>query len=139
MKELIIMAINLHLLFIGVMIFIDCINLYFATMEKDFTIFAKKVNFIVPLYYSIMAALLLSGFVILGVNKMQFSLDAILMIIIWLVVLMLSIKTFKRYKKTKTFPNDISIQKEFRSFAKRKYIIDIALLSLLCAFVYLIK
>ena len=133
------MAINLHLLLIGIMIFIDFINLYFATMEKDFTIFTKKVNFIVPLYYSIMAALLLSGFVILGVNKMHFSFDAILMIIVWLVVLMLSIKTFKRYKKTKTFPNDISIQKEFRSFAKRKYIIDIALLSFLCVFVYLIK
>jgi len=139
MEELMDMAIKLHLVFIVAMILIACINLYYILMIKEFKNFSDKVHFIAPQYYMMMAALFLTGLVVMGVNKMEFSFNAILMIIVWFVIFMLSIKSYKRYKKTKTSPYNIILQKEFRDFAKKKYIIDISLLILTSAIAYMAR
>jgi len=139
MEELMEMAINLHLVFIGAMILIACINLYYILMIKEFQNFSDKVHFIAPQYYMMMAALFLTGLIVMGVNQMEFSFSAILMIVVWFVIFMLSIKSYKRYKKTKTSPNNLVLQKEFRDFAKKKYIIDISLLVATTAIAYLVR
>ena len=127
MEELVITAIKYHQYFIGGMLIVALVNLYFIFTSKEFS---KKVKRINPVYYALFASIAFTGIVVLGVNKMHISHTVYLMLIVWLVIFVMSMKLFKKYKYGS--PN------EYRAFAKKKYILDIVLIVATMGLVYAI-
>ena len=127
MGELIITAIKYHQYFIGGMLIIALVNLYFIFTSKEFSKKVKRVN---PIYYGLFASVAFTGVFLLGVNHMYMTHATYLMVAVWLVIFVMSMKLFKKYK--------YGIPNEYRSFAKKKYILDIALLTITMGLVYAI-
>jgi len=127
MEELVITAIKYHQYFIGGMLIVALVNLYFIFTSKEFS---KKVKRINPVYYALFASIAFTGIVVLGVNKMHISHTVYLMLIVWLVIFVMSMKLFKKYK--------YGSPGEYRAFAKKKYILDIVLIVATMGLVYAI-
>ena len=127
MEELVITAIKYHQYFIGGMLIVALVNLYFIFTSKEFS---KKVKRINPVYYALFASIAFTGIVVLGVNKMHISHTVYLMLIVWLVIFVMSMKLFKKYK--------YGSPDEYRAFAKKKYILDIVLIVATMGLVYAI-
>lgn len=138
MEELMSASVNLHIAFVAIMILMACFNLYLIVKKTEFSEFSKKVHSIAPLYYMIMAALIFTGLIAMGVNHMALTLHVTLMIIAWFIIFILSMKAYKKYKKTKINPRDTALQSDYKSFAKKKYIIDISLMILITMITYLL-
>lgn len=117
MEELLISAIKYHVYFVIAMMIVALINLYFVFMDKGFSKKVKKVN---PVYYSLLASVAFTGVIILAVYRFEMTLASYLMITVWLVIFVMSMKLFKKYK--------YGSPSEYRAFAKKKYILDIILL-----------
>ena len=117
MEELVTTAIKYHQYFIGGMLIVALVNLYFIFTDKEFSKKVKKVN---PIYYALLASVAFTGVVVLGVNQMHINHAVYLMLVVWLVIFVMSMKLFKKYKYGS--PN------EYRAFAKMKYILDIVLI-----------
>ena len=135
MEELINMAINLHLIFIVAMILLGLLNLFFIYSSNDFVLFTKKVKFVSPQYYMMLASIFFTGLMVLGVLKFTFTFDMLLMCIAWLIIFITSIKSFKIYKKT--HPKDEIAKEAYKKFALKKYMLDVALLSFVSLFTYI--
>ena len=127
MEELVNTAIKYHQYFIVAMLFVALVNLYFIFTSKEFSKKVKKVN---PVYYSLFASVAFTGILVLGVNHMYMTHAIYLMLGVWLVIFVMSIKLFKKYK----YGNP----DEYRSFAKKKYILDIVLIVATMGLVYAI-
>lgn len=127
MEDLIIMSIKLHQYFIGAMLCIAFINLYLIFSYEDFS---QKVKMINPIYYMFFTAIGFTGILVLGVNQLHVSHAVALMIVVFLVIFIMSMKLFKVYK--------YQSKEKYRSFAKKKYIIDIILIIVTMGLVYAI-
>lgn len=127
MEELIQTAIKYHQYFIGGMLVVALVNLYFIYTDKEFSKKVKKVN---PVYYALFASVAFTGILVLGVNQLHVSHAVYLMIVVWVVIFIMSMKLFKKYK--------YGTPDEYRAFAKKKYIIDIILISATMGLVYAI-
>ena len=127
MEELITTAIKYHQYFIAGMLIVAFVNLYFIFTCKEFSKKVKKVN---PVYYALFTCVAFTGVLVLGMNKMHMSHDVYLMILVWLVIFVMSMKLFKKYK--------YGTPDEYRAFAKKKYIIDIVLIVATMGLVYAI-
>ncbi len=117
MEELVITAIKYHQYFIGGMLIVALVNLYFIFTCKEFSKKIKKIN---PVYYAFFASVAFTGVLVLGINQLHMTHAIYLMIVVWLVIFVMSMKLFKKYK--------YGSPEEYRSFAKKKYILDILLL-----------
>ena len=127
MEELVTTAVKYHQYFITGMLIVALINLYFIFTCKEFSKKVKKVN---PIYYAFFASVAFTGVVVLGVNHMQMTHATYLMIVVWLVIFVMSMKLFKKYK--------YGTPEEYKSFAKKKYILDIVLIVATMGLVYAI-
>lgn len=127
MQELLLMSMKLHTMLIGFMLIVGVINLYFIFRSQEFS---KKVKLLNPIYYMFFAAVVFTGVIILGVNHLYLSHASITMIVVSLVILAMSIKLYKVYKKRP--------QEEYRAFAKKKYSIDMLLVVVTIALVYMV-
>lgn len=127
MEELIQTSIKYHQYFIGGMLIVALINLYFIFTGKEFSKKVKKVN---PIYYALFASVAFTGILVLGVNQLHMTHAVYLMIVVWVVIFVMSMKLFKKYK--------YGSPAEYRSFAKKKYIIDIVLIVATMGLVYAI-
>ena len=127
MEELVITAIKYHQYFIGGMLIVALVNLYFIFTSKEFS---KKVKRINPVYYALFSSVAFTGIVVLGVNKMYINHTVYLMLVVWLVIFVMSMKLFKKYK--------YGSPDEYRAFAKKKYILDIVLIVATMGLVYAI-
>lgn len=127
MEELVNTAIKYHQYFIAAMLFVALINLYFIFTCKEFSKKVKKVN---PVYYALFASVAFTGILVLGVNHMHMTHATYLMVAVWLVIFVMSMKLFKKYK--------YGSPEEYRSFAKKKYILDIVLIVATMGLVYAI-
>jgi len=126
-EELIITAIKYHQYFIGGMIIVALVNLYFVFTDKEFSKKVKKVN---PIYYALFASVAFTGVLVLGMNQMHFTHGVYLMLVVWTVIFVMSMKLFKKYK--------YGTPDEYKEFAKKKYIIDIVLIVATMGLVYAI-
>ncbi|MDA7847961.1 hypothetical protein N8972_00535 [Sulfurospirillum sp.] len=127
MEELVNTAIKYHQYFIAGMLLVALINLYFIFTCKEFSKKVKKIN---PVYYALFASVAFTGILVLAANHMHMTHATYLMIVVWLVIFVMSMKLFKKYKYGN--PN------EYRSFAKKKYILDIVLIVATMGLVYAI-
>lgn len=127
MEELIVTSIKYHQYFIGGMLIVALLNLYFIFTDKEFSKKVKKVN---PIYYALFAAVAFTGILILGANQMHMTHAVYLMILVSVIIFIMSMKLFKKYK--------YGSPQEYRSFAKKKYIIDIVLIVATMGLVYAI-
>ncbi|MDN5376859.1 MAG: hypothetical protein PWQ42_155 [Sulfurospirillum sp.] len=128
MQELLDMAIKLHTIFIGCMLVIGVVNLFIIL--SDAKNFSKKIKFLNPIYYMFFAAIGFTGVIILGVMHLKISHASALMIGVFLVIFIMSIKLYKVYKKA-------SLQ-QYRTYAKRKYLLDLGLMLLTISLVYMV-
>jgi hypothetical protein len=127
MEELIVTATKYHQYFIGGMLIVALVNLYFIFSSEEFSKKVKKVN---PIYYALFASVAFTGVLVLGVNHLHMTHATYLMLVVWLVIFVMSMKLFKKYK--------YGTPDEYRSFAKKKYILDIVLIVVTMGIVYAI-
>ncbi len=127
MEELVTTAVKYHQYFIGGMLIVALVNLYFIFTCKEFSKKVKRVN---PVYYALFASVAFTGVLVLGVNHLQMAHATYLMMVVWLVIFVMSMKLFKKYK--------YGTPDEYRAFAKKKYIIDIVLIVATMGLVYAI-
>ncbi len=127
MEELVTASIKYHQYFIGGMLIVALVNLYFIFTCKEFSKKVKKAN---PIYYALFASVAFTGILVLGVNQLHMTHATYLMVTVWLVIFVMSMKLFKKYK--------YGSPDEYRVFAKKKYIIDIVLIVATMGLVYAI-
>ena len=127
MEELIHTTIKYHQYFVGGMLIVALVNLYFIFTDEKFSKKVKKVN---PVYYAMFASVAFTGILVLGINQLHVTHAVYLMLLVWLVIFVMSMKLFKKYK--------YGTSSEYRAFAKKKYIIDIILIVATMGLVYAI-
>ncbi|WP_198305053.1 hypothetical protein [Arcobacter vandammei] len=108
-------------IFLGIMLF----NLYSVITEKDFLSLAKRLKFMTPVYHLSNAVVIYTGTIVAFYAHM-FSFKIALMIPTSIFLLVIEIK---RYKKQRVIKSDnIKAQEDFYAYAKKIYIIEIAVL-----------
>ncbi len=139
MEELMSVSVNVHIVLVAALIVMACFNLYLIVKKTEFIDFSKKVHLIAPLYHMLMAALVFTGLIAMGVNQMALTFPVSLMIIAWFIIFILGMKAYKKYKKTRLNSRDIALQHDYKNFAKKKYIIDISLIIFITIATYVVK
>ena len=120
--EIISLSITTHIYLIYIFSSIMFFNLIAVLILKDFIKLAKLLRFMTPLYHLINAMIIYTGVIILVTIK-SFSFIILLMIIASIFLLVIEIK---RYKKMRVITStNIEGQKEFYSYAKKIYIIEL--------------
>jgi hypothetical protein len=137
MDELVKLSIKLHVIFIYAMILIAIINLFFIVSNKDFLTFTKRVRFLAPQYYMFFSAVFFTGLLVLAVTRFSLSLSVLLMIFVWIVIFVTSIKSHKIYKKT--HPKNEIATSDYKRFMIRKFLVDIVLLVGVTLLTYLLR
>lgn len=113
---------TIYILF-GIMLF----NLISVSVIKDFLKLAKLLRFMTPLYHLINAMIIYTGAIVSAYTK-DISPTVILMIAAGIFILVIEIKRYKKMRVIKT--TDIVLQKQFYVYARKIYIIEIAVLIL---------
>ncbi len=124
--ELIEMATDLHLIFVLTTIFVAVVSFFFIFSDKDFRAFSKWVESIALQYYFMLGSLFFTGLILWTTESFVLHWKIFMMVGAMVVILFTSIRLHRIYKKTRL--NDIPSQLAFKSYAKRKYLADIALL-----------
>lgn len=136
MEELISLSIQLHLLFIVVLIALISINFYLLKSDKTFVNLSKKLELIAPQYYIVLSAIFLTGIIVMGVTKFKFSLAVWIMIGVWIFIVAFGIRGHKIYKKVEK--KDPNSQLAYKKSAIKKYAIDLMLILATTAFAYMV-
>jgi len=118
-------AITLHIYAIYIFLAIMLFNLYFVLTKKDFTLLRKKLKFMTPIYHLSNAIVIYTG-TIIAFYAQYFSITIALMIPASIFLLILEIKRYKKMRIIKLV--DIELQDRFYIYAKKIYIIEIAVL-----------
>ncbi len=126
MQQLLLASMWTHQLFVGLLFFLALLNIYFIKKEQVFVSLGRQIEFLAPQYYLLLAAILFTGLLVWTVEQFEFQIKIVLMIITWLVIFITSVMKYKKYKKTSY--RDLEAQKKFKSFALKKYLIDIVLI-----------
>ena len=113
---------------LGIMVF----NLFAVSVIKDFVKLSKLLRLMTPLYHMINAMIIYTGAIVAAYTK-DMSPTVILMIIAGIFILVIEIKRYKKMRIIKT--TDIKLQEAFFSYAKKIYLIEIAVI----VFVYIIS
>ena len=120
--QIISLSITTHIYLIYIFSSIMFFNLILVLILKDFIKLAKLLRFMTPLYHLINAMIIYTG-VIIWVTMKSFDLTILFMIIGSIFLLVIEIK---RYKKMRVIiSKNIQGQKEFYSYAKKIYIIEL--------------
>jgi hypothetical protein len=116
------LSITTHIYLIYIFSSIMFFNLILVLILKDFIKLAKLLRFMTPLYHLINAMIIYTG-IIIWVTMKSFDLTILFMIIGSIFLLVIEIK---RYKKMRVITSkNIQGQKEFYSYAKKIYIIEL--------------
>jgi len=116
-------AITLHIYAIYIFLTIMLFNLYFVLTKKDFTLLRKKLKFMTPIYHLSNAIVIYTG-TIVAFYAQYFSITIALMIPASIFLLVIEIKRYKKMRIIKLA--DIELQDRFYIYAKKIYIIEIA-------------
>jgi len=107
-------------------------NLIAVSTIKNFIKLAKLLRFMTPLYHMVNAMIIYTGAIVAAFTK-DMSPTVILMIAAGIFILVIEIKRYKKMRVIKSV--DVTLQKEFYSYAKKIYCIEIAVI----IFVYVIS
>ena len=123
--ELMESAIQTHVYVICFFFLIMLFNLYSVLTQKDFITLAKRLKFMTPLYHLTNAIVIYTG-TIVAFYAQSFSATIALMIPASIFLLVIEIK---RYKKMRIIKSDeLTLQEDFYTYAKKIYIIEISVL-----------
>jgi len=123
--ELIDLTLKMHGSFAGILLLMAIFNYFFIDKNFEVKVIKKRVRMILPAYYLVLSLILFTGLVLLGAVQFTnlYSLVVLVMIIAWLFILVMSIKSYKKMK---------FLQKEeiesYIIFYKKKYILDTIIL-----------
>ncbi|RXJ94357.1 hypothetical protein CRV00_07225 [Malaciobacter molluscorum] len=118
-------ALTAHIYAIYLFIIIMLFNFYSVINIDDFMKLARRLKFMTPLYHLTNAVIMYSG-AIIAAYAHSFSLKVILMIPASIFLMVIEIKRYKKMRVIKT--SDENSQNEFKTYAKKIYIIEIAVL-----------
>ncbi len=133
MDELFSLTLKLHGSFVGILLLMAVFNYFFLNKKLDLVTLKKRVRAVLPSYYLVLSLILFTGLVLLGaVQFKNIYFVVVLMITVWLFVLVMSIKTYKKMKFLQT--EEIE---SYVVFYKKKYIIDTVLLFVMMGIAYM--
>jgi len=128
MNEMISMSVDIHIFFVFLMLVLAVMNIFVVKSYNDYVKMTKKIEFFSPLYYLSLSVVIFTGSVVLAVYKFRTNLAVFFMIFVSLIIIVSAVKNHKLFKKTRM--RDIKSQEVFKSFATKKYLLDIVLMSI---------
>ena len=134
MNEFITLSTQLHLLFVIVLVVLIGINLYLLKKDTGFVRLSKKLELIAPQYYIVLSAIFFTGIIMMAVTQFTFHIGVWVMIGVWMFILFFGIRGHRRYKKMDK--KDEVSQNDYKTFAIKKYTIDLALILASTLFAY---
>ncbi len=137
MKDMISMAISLHVIFIVITAVLAIFSYIFINSDRDFRGFSNRVESISLQYYFMLAGLFFTGLVVFGATGLEITWQVVMMISALIWIIFSSVKLHMLFKMTRQ--RDIESQKRFKVYAKRKYLIDIVLILLISVIMYAIS
>ena len=137
MNDLIVMSLTLHRIFIGLVLAIAILSYFFVNSDKDFRGFSNRVESVALQYYFMLAALFFTGLVVFGATGLEVTWQVMMMVgaLVW--IIFTSAKLHQVFKRTRE--RDIASQKLFKTYAKRKYIVDILIIFTVTALMYAVS
>lgn len=118
MQDFYTLSIKLHVIFIYITLAFVILNLYLLKSQNP----KRKYLAFLPLYYAILTCVAFTGVVLIGFVKNWLIVGA--MIVGWIVILVGSIKSYKKLKYTNKISDDIM------SFLVKKSYLDLGVLFL---------
>jgi len=118
-------AITIHIYAIYIFLAVMLFNLYSVLTKKDFLSLGKKLKFMTPVYHLSNAIVIYTG-TIVAFYAHYFSTTIALMIPASIFLLVIEIKRYKKMRIIKLA--DTELQERFYIYAKKIYIIEIAVL-----------
>ena len=137
MDETFKLTMHLHTALVGIVLILAILNYFLINNSLDYDTLRKKVRTILPIYYLFLATVIFTGLVLLGIAKFNISQSVIFMIIVWFVLLLTTIKRYKKFKSLKR--DDKRRIGRFIKFTKRKHLIDIIFIAVTIVLVYVVK
>ena len=135
MEELLKMTVDVHVIFIMATMIMAAINVLVVNSTSEFTILGKRASFLLPMYYMCLSGVIFTGLILMGISHFNFTLSISLMLIVWLVIFVLTIKSYKALKRTR-ISNDPLLKRQFVWFVKRKWVTDLVLIVLITLFAW---
>ncbi|NOX14812.1 MAG: hypothetical protein GXP61_02055 [Epsilonproteobacteria bacterium] len=137
MGELFRTALIFHTAFVGIVLILATINYFAIGYSLGFDKLRKRVRTTLPIYYMFLAMVIFTGLVLFSVAKFEMYQSVIYMILTWFVILLTTIRRYKKFKSLKREDKRRIIR--FVKFSKRKYLIDIIFILVTMALVYGLK
>lgn len=137
MNETFKLTLHLHTAFVGIVLILAVVNYFVINYNLNYDALRKRFRNILPIYYLFLTTVLFTGLVLLGIVKFNLYRSVIFMIIVWFVILLTTIKRYKKFKSLKR--DDKRRIGRFVRFTKRKFLIDIVFILVTIALVYTIK
>ncbi len=128
MQEMITMAIATHLIVIGATVLFALYNIYASIAIKDEVIYINRMKYLQPQYLIFISAIAFTGIIVMAVNMFILKPSLWLMIVALFIIIYSSIKKHIIRKNSNT--NSKKSMQQLREYVKRKYIIDIVILTL---------
>jgi len=120
-------SVTAHIYTIYILLGIMVFNFFVVSTVKDFVKLAKILRIMTPLYHMINAMIIYTGAIVAAYTH-DISPTVILMIAGAIFIMVIEIKRYKRMRVIKS--NDITLQQEFRLYAKKIYMIEISVIVL---------
>ncbi len=137
MNELFNTTLIFHTAFVGILFIMAIVNYFVINDKLDYKGLVKRVRTILPVYYMFLTTVLFTGLVLLGVSKFTIHHSAYLMIVVWFVILMMTIRRYKKFKSLRS--DDKRRRGRFVRFSKRKHLIDMVLIIVTVVIAYATK
>lgn len=133
MEELVVLSVQLHLIFIGLLLGLIVANIYLLKSDKTFFKLSKRLELLAPQYYIVLSAIFFTGIIVMAIKQFTFSFAVWEMLVAWVLLVGFGIRGHKVYKKVE--PTETS-QNAYKRMALKKYMLDIALIGVVLILVY---
>lgn len=121
--ELMSSAVTTHIFAVYIFLLIMLFNLYSVVTIKEHIKLAKRLKFMTPVYHLSNAIVMYTGAIVIAYAS-GFSFTIILMIPASIFLMVIEIKRYKKMRVIKS--SDIKLQEDFKVYAKKIYMIEIA-------------
>ena len=101
MEEMVTLSMQLHLIFVMLLLALLGLNLYWLRRKQPFTALSKRLDLLAPQYYIVLSAIFFTGLIVMAVRQFSFSWAVWAMIGVWIVLIALGIRGYKASKKLK--------------------------------------
>ena len=130
--ELVSTSVQWHIYFIMGLVSVMVFNLISVFIVNDYLKLVKRLKLMTPIYHSLNFIVAYTGSIVAAFSH-DLSITVILMLATTIFIMILEIKRYKKMRVIKL--NEIEKQNEFKSFAKKIYIMEILAIS----FTYIIS